>query len=170
MNFTIPLYERRENGEVYCATLGLGPMSQAREGRNLHKVHAGIMDSLRPLLAKAKARELRRMSMARGMRIERVRMDLTLSRGGERRKVTGVYPIVIEPRWASQDGPITFAYPPMPQEDASGVRPDRTTGMNGFEELQGAPTGEQQPPCLAIGATSPGPRTRAGRAAGSSGW
>src|SRR5262249_25633718 len=79
---------------------------------------------LRAVLAKAKAPEIRRFQMAKGMRLERVRLELVLTGGGERRKVTGVYPIVIEPRWASALRRIEVAYHPLRQREALVLRAD----------------------------------------------
>ena len=124
MHFTIAVFERRAAGRFECVTLGLGPMTRQHEGKNLHKVEQKIADDLRKEISKAGARDLARLSMARGMRVERVRLELTLQGKGERRKVSGVFPIVIEPRWASPDERVSFAYHPLRQGDAVVVRPD----------------------------------------------
>jgi ATP-dependent Clp protease ATP-binding subunit ClpA/ATP-dependent Clp protease ATP-binding subunit ClpC len=125
VNFTIPLFERRAGGVFECFTLGLGPATtRRRSGRNLHKVHTGLTEDLRPLFGKAKAHQLRRFQMAKGMRLERVRLELVLADPADRRKISGVYPVVIEPRWASADERVHFAYHPLRQDEALPIRPD----------------------------------------------
>ncbi|APR77396.1 ATP-dependent Clp protease ATP-binding subunit ClpA [Minicystis rosea] len=123
MNFTIPLFERRVAGFFQCATLGLGPFGRRREGRNLHKVHELLQNELRFLIGAAKGRDLARLQMAKGLRLERVRLTLTLA-GSDRRKVSGVYPIVVEPRWASADERFHVAYHPLFQDDAIPIKPE----------------------------------------------
>jgi ATP-dependent Clp protease ATP-binding subunit ClpA/ATP-dependent Clp protease ATP-binding subunit ClpC len=49
------------------------------------------------------------------MKLERVRLELTLGKTGERRKVSGLYPVVIEPRWASESRRVRIAYHPSRQ-------------------------------------------------------
>jgi ATP-dependent Clp protease ATP-binding subunit ClpA/ATP-dependent Clp protease ATP-binding subunit ClpC len=124
VQLTIPLFERRTGGVFSCTTVALGPYSQREDGKNLHKVHTKITDRLRPMVAKANAWDLRRLQMPRGIRLERVRLELTLTGAGERRKVTGVYPIVIEPRWASATERLHLAYHPLRQGEAIVIRPD----------------------------------------------
>ena len=124
MHFTIPLFERRSSGTFECTTLGLGPNTKTRVGGHIHKVHKKLIDDLRLLLEKTRARDLVRTQMARGIRLERVRLELTLAGTSERRKVSGIYPIVIEPRWASQSDRIYLAYHPGRQEESLPIRLD----------------------------------------------
>ena len=125
MHFTIPLFERRTSGDFECVTLGLGPTTKAREGSNHHKVQRKLIEDLRTAFEKAHAADLARVEMPRGIRLERVRLELTLSGAGERRKVSGICPVVLEPRWASAEEKIVFAYHPHRQEEAASVREDR---------------------------------------------
>jgi ATP-dependent Clp protease ATP-binding subunit ClpC len=124
MHFTIPLFERRAAGNVECVTLGLGPNTQRRSGGHAQKIHRRLIDDLRPVVEKMRARDLPRLTMPRGLRLERVRLELTLVSPGERRKASGVYPIVIEPRWASEDARLFFAYHPERQEESLPIRPE----------------------------------------------
>jgi ATP-dependent Clp protease ATP-binding subunit ClpC len=124
MHFTIPLFERRSSGAYECTTLGLGPNTRFRSGSYAHKVHRKLIEDLRQIFEKAKARDLERTQMARGIRLARVRLELTLASAGERRKVSGVYPVVIEPRWASESERIHVAYHPSRQEESVPIRLD----------------------------------------------
>ncbi|WP_437279300.1 AAA family ATPase [Sorangium sp. So ce375] len=123
MHFTIPLFERRTTN-VACVTLGLGPSTRSREGRHAERVRRLLTDELKPVFEKARAAELARFEFPRGIRLEKVRLELTLSGAGfaERRKVSGLCPVVIEPRWASEHERIVFAYHPTRQGEAAPIR------------------------------------------------
>jgi ATP-dependent Clp protease ATP-binding subunit ClpC len=124
MHFTLPVFLRQLNGFHELTTLGLGPGTRTRTGRHPRKVQTELAADLRKDLEKTRARELERFQMPRGMRLERVRLELTLTSAGDRRKVTGVYPIVIEPRWASEDERVFMAYHPARQEESLPIRLD----------------------------------------------
>ncbi|XXX77782.1 AAA family ATPase [Sorangium sp. So ce134] len=125
MHFTIPLFERRTTN-VECVTLGLGPSTRSRVGRHPERVQRLLIEDLRPLFEKARAAQLARFEMPRGIRLEKVRLELSLSGAGsgERRKVSGLCPVVLEPRWASEHERIVFAYHPTRQGDAAPIRDD----------------------------------------------
>ncbi|WP_437647781.1 AAA family ATPase [Sorangium sp. So ce362] len=123
MHFTIPLFERRTTN-VECVTLGLGPSTRSRAGRHPERVRRLLIEELRPLFEKARAAQLARIEMPRGLRLEKVRLELSLSGAGERRKVSGLCPVVLEPRWASERERIVFAYHPTRQGDAAPIRDD----------------------------------------------
>jgi ATP-dependent Clp protease ATP-binding subunit ClpC len=124
MHFTLPIFHRQQSGFVELTTLGLGPGTRTRTGRHPRKVQTELAAELRKDLEKTRARALERFQMPRGMRLERVRLELTLASGGDRRKVTGVYPVVIEPRWASEDERVFIAYHPARQEESLPIRLD----------------------------------------------
>src|SRR5512132_227473 len=124
MHFTLPVFLRQQNGFTELTTLGLGPGTHTRTGRHPRKVQTELAADLRKVLEKTRARELTRFQMPRGMRLERVRLELNLASAGDRRKVTGVYPVVIEPRWASEDERVFIAYHPARQEESLPIRRD----------------------------------------------
>ncbi|MEP7126031.1 MAG: AAA family ATPase, partial [Byssovorax sp.] len=93
-----------------------------RTGRHPRKVQTELAAELRKDLEKKSGRDLERFQMPRGMRLERVRLELTLAL--DRRKVTGIYPVIIEPRWASEDERVYIAYHPMRQEESLPIRLD----------------------------------------------
>ncbi|WP_437992229.1 AAA family ATPase [Sorangium sp. So ce145] len=123
MHFTIPLFERRTTN-VECVTLGLGPSTRSREGRHAERVRRLLTEELRAVFEKARAAELARLEFPRGIRIEKVRLELTLSGAAERRKVSGLCPVVLEPRWASEHERVVFAYHPARQGEAAPIRED----------------------------------------------
>jgi ATP-dependent Clp protease ATP-binding subunit ClpC len=122
MHFTLPIFHRQQGGSLELTTLCLGPGTRTRTGRHPRKVQTELATELRKDVEKKPARELERFQMPRGMRLERVRLELTLA--ADRRKVTGIYPVVIEPRWASEDERVHIAYHPMRQEESLPIRLD----------------------------------------------
>jgi ATP-dependent Clp protease ATP-binding subunit ClpA/ATP-dependent Clp protease ATP-binding subunit ClpC len=122
MHFTLPLFHRLHNGFLELTTLCLGPGTRTRTGRHPRKVQTELAQDLRKDVEKLRARELERLQMPRGMRLERVRLELVLA--ADRRKVTGIYPVVIEPRWASETERVHLAYHPMRQEESLPIRLD----------------------------------------------
>ena len=122
MNFTIPTFERHSPGRYECIPLGLGPKVEGVYGKHPRKVQRKLGDDLRVALEKRKAAELPRLQMVRGMKLERVRLELTLGKMGDKRKVSGFYPVVIEPRWASESERIRIAYHPSRQSESLVLR------------------------------------------------
>ena len=101
MFLTVPVYQKKDGGLLEWTTLGIGPHTRARRGRHPGKLQQGLTDELRDVVAKLEPRELEAFQLARGTQLERVRLELVLRGAGQRRKVSGLCPLVIEPRWAS---------------------------------------------------------------------
>ena len=124
MNFTIPVYQSRENSGYVLSTVGLGPFSHVRRGPSPQKAQSALLDHLRQQAQGAKPGELVWFQMSRGTRLERVRIDVNLRGAGKKRRHSGLCPLIIEPRWASEDRRFLIAYHPMDQEDWFPVRED----------------------------------------------
>ncbi|AKT43856.1 AAA family ATPase [Chondromyces crocatus] len=122
MHFTIPLFERRTPRTYQTVTLGLGPLTLTREGGTAHRVLRKLVESLQETFEKTPAVALARIEMARGLRIERVRLEMVI--GAERHKVSGVFPVILEPRWATEEEKITLAYHPERQNEAIPIDED----------------------------------------------
>ena len=125
MNFTLALFERRVAGVFECITLGLGPKSRRERGRNAQKIHHDLKTSLARDLRAAKAHEVRRYRLAKGLRLERVRLELTFAGGAGKRKVSGVFPVILEPHWASAEARVVVAYHPARQVESIPVDADK---------------------------------------------
>ena len=124
MQATILIFERKTSEGVLCTTLGLGPETRRRFGRNPQKTHTKLIDDVRVVFRKASPALLMRYEPVRGTRLQRVRLQLTLTGGRERRKVAGLYPIVLEPRWVSREQRVTFAFHPDRPEEVVPIRED----------------------------------------------
>ena len=124
MNISIPIFETKVSGQLIWTTLGLGPEGRTQSGRSIPKLQQRLIDDLRRLVEKSRAGEIERFQLVRGLRIERTRLELTLEGAGQRRKVTGVCPLIVEPRWASKDERLIVVYHPRRQLESFWLRPD----------------------------------------------
>ncbi|MFO0754993.1 MAG: AAA family ATPase [Byssovorax sp.] len=124
MHFTIPTFERFTPGGFECTPLGVGLLARTFHGKHPRKVERKLSDELRLEFGKVRASELPPVQMARGIKLERVHLELAIGKGGERRKVSGNYPVVIEPRWASDEERIRVAYHPSRQDEVVLLRDD----------------------------------------------
>jgi ATP-dependent Clp protease ATP-binding subunit ClpA/ATP-dependent Clp protease ATP-binding subunit ClpC len=124
LQVTIPLFERQRFGWYEVATVGLGPLSRRREGRSPHKIDAQITTDLREAIKKLPVRDLEHLQPARGVALQHVRLELTMFGETERRKLTGLFPLIIEPRWTSDDARISIVHHPFVPAASFPLRPD----------------------------------------------
>ncbi len=112
MNITVPVYQSRRGSSFELVTVGLGPHTVKRQAPSAQKAQTLLIEQLRRHVEGLKPGELPWLQLARGTRLERVRIDLSLRGAGRRRKLTGLCPLILEPRWASEDRRLTIAYHP----------------------------------------------------------
>ena len=120
MNVTVPVYQQRFGNSLQWTTLGLGPLTALQKGRNAMKVQQALIGELKRLIGKAEPSDLSWLELSRGIRMERLRLELTLSGPGRRRKVTGRYPLILEPRWvggSTSTARILLVYHALRQEE-----------------------------------------------------
>ncbi|MCK6549324.1 AAA family ATPase [Myxococcota bacterium] len=116
MSFSVAVYQCHRGDELVWATVGLGADDVTRSGHSGLKLHRAIVAALKRRLEQLGPDEVERFHVPRGMRLVRVRLELTL-RGAKKRKVSGLFPVILEPRWASATAKIVAAYHPLrPQE------------------------------------------------------
>ncbi len=138
MNVTVPIYEARADGDLDWITLGLGPHTIRKSGRSPMKIQQSIADRLKRDIGKLHPVETEILQMSRGMRLERARLSLSLRADGRRRKITGLFPIVVEPRWANAEDQILVAYHPHRQEEWFPLDPDQPLDEQAARYLQRA--------------------------------
>jgi ATP-dependent Clp protease ATP-binding subunit ClpA/ATP-dependent Clp protease ATP-binding subunit ClpC len=122
VNFTVPLYQTRERAGFSLVTVGLGPFTHVRRGPSPQKAQSSLLDHLRQQVQGAKPAELIWFQMARGTRLERVRLQVTIRGSGRKRHGSGLCPLIIEPRWASEEHRLLVAYHPLDQDHWFPVR------------------------------------------------
>lgn len=116
MHVTIPVYQRKEGAQLLWITLGLGPYNRSRRGQSRLKLQQAIAQDLRQMIEKMEPNELESLQMHLGIKLERRRLELTLYGEQGRRKVTGLFPLIVEPRWTTQDHKLWLVYHPEQQD------------------------------------------------------
>ena len=117
MNCTVAVYQRKRDAELDWVTVGLGPQTCRRSGKNALKLQQKLVEDLRRVMAGLTPQELAPFKLSRGVRLEHVRLELSLRGEGGRRKFAGVYPLVLDPRAMGEDAPLLLAYHPERQQD-----------------------------------------------------
>lgn len=124
MSYRVAIYQVKADGGLYWLTLGLGDANVEAYGKTALKLQRDVSQMLRMSLTQKTAAEASRFFAPRGLELHRVHLALTL-KDAERRKVSGVFPLVVEPRWATRDRRIVLAYHPRHQSLWFPVREDR---------------------------------------------
>ncbi|WNG47521.1 ATP-dependent Clp protease ATP-binding subunit [Archangium minus] len=119
MNLTIAVYQSRDSSGGYrWTTLALGPYTRDREGRSTVKLQQKLVEDLRNTLGELPVRELSYFQLPRGIRLERLQLELDFKRvraGTETPRLSGLFPLILEPRWRTRDELMTIAYHPARQ-------------------------------------------------------
>ncbi|MCZ7682675.1 MAG: AAA family ATPase [Sandaracinaceae bacterium] len=114
MSFTISVYQRKRPGELEWHTLGLGALSTTRVGTSPTKLQRAIADDLKKAIRKMKPEAAAALELVRGRRLVRARVDVSF---GGRGRVSGLFPVVLEPRVVAPGRTATIAYHPLRQDD-----------------------------------------------------
>jgi len=116
MNFTVPVYQTTVENRIRWTTIGLGPATLSETGRSAAKIRQVLIDALKRKIEALEPRELEWFEMSRGLRLVRLRLELTLqgesSANPGRRKKGGLFPLILEPRRAVPKDPLILAYHP----------------------------------------------------------
>lgn len=127
MNLSIAIYQNRGPSGLEWTTLGLGPHTRSRTGKSTVKLQRKLVDDLRTIIGELPVRELSYFQMPRGIRLERLRLELDFKRvqaDAETRKLAGVFPLILEPRMRTRTEALTIAYHPARQDHWFPVDPD----------------------------------------------
>ncbi|MBX3230999.1 MAG: ATP-dependent Clp protease ATP-binding subunit [Labilithrix sp.] len=115
-SFTVPVYQKRLVSSVELTTLGLGPATQRATGKNLPKAEERLRSALRQVVQAARPIELARFDFKRGTRLERVHLEVNV-KDAKKRKVSGLCPIVVEPRHVGDGRTMDVCYHPARQDE-----------------------------------------------------
>lgn len=116
MDFTIPVYQTRDGQELAWFTLLPAGHTTMRQGRSQAKLQEAIIQAVRKQLDAAWPEELERWVMPRGMRLQHVRLEMSLKPDGKRLRVSGIFPLILEPRHAAPDSVVMVVYHPREPE------------------------------------------------------
>ena len=121
MQLTIPIYQQKTDNRLHWTTVGLGPgFVLGRTQTSEVKLKRWLTDAIKKAIGDASVHSLRQIVGARGVRLKRVRLELSF-KGRGRRKMTGLFPIILDPRWRTPDERIVLAYHPTRPNDAIAV-------------------------------------------------
>ena len=127
MSLSLAVYQRRhESGVLHWTTLGLGAHTRVREGRGAVKLQQKLVEDLRTLVAELPPRELAAFQMPRGLRLERVQLELDFKRvrsGTDTPRLSGLFPLILAPHWRTHTQALTIAYHPARQTEWFAVEP-----------------------------------------------
>ncbi len=126
MHVTVPVYQKRAGQNLEWITLGLGTHTKTRAGTNAQKIQEKLTDDLRRAAEGAPPRDLPSFQLKRGTRLERVRVELVLKSEGQKRKPSGLVPVIVEPREAGDGARFVIAYHPARQSEWFPVREGQT--------------------------------------------
>jgi len=108
IHFTVGVYQSKKEGlEEWTAMI---PVTQYayQSGQGETKLRERMIDRLRQVLREAPPQQQELYQLPLGTELERVPFDLKLDGG----RVTGVVPLIVEPRWVSADKQILVCYHP----------------------------------------------------------
>lgn len=122
MSFLVTIYERRVGvGQLAWTTLGLGPATITDKGTSLPLLKERFLHKLKAWVKRARPRDLTRLEVLPGLRLERHRLTLEI----KRLSATLSLPLIVEPRHSGLGEPLFIAYHPDAQRDFFVVDPER---------------------------------------------
>lgn len=113
MNVTMPVYRRRVGGAVEMVAMGVGDRMRRARAKNAPRAKERLIDALRKWIADLETTELGALELARGTELRLVHLELGLRGHDGRRKVSGTFPIILEPRWRTDREQVRIAYHPL---------------------------------------------------------
>jgi ATP-dependent Clp protease ATP-binding subunit ClpA/ATP-dependent Clp protease ATP-binding subunit ClpC len=136
-SFAVPVYQRKAGSSVYLTTLGVGPFTKTCSGAGVRKADEKLLNALKKAVAEASPVDLPRLDLKRGIRLHRVRLELVLKDAGKR-KISGIFPVVVEPRDAGGERRLHLAYHPERQGEWFPADPDEHLGERAAVFFAGA--------------------------------
>jgi ATP-dependent Clp protease ATP-binding subunit ClpC len=107
-HFTIGVYQsKKEGNEEWTALIPINSYAY-QSGQGETKLRERMVDRLRQVLRDTAPRDQELFQLPLGTELERLPFDLKLEAG----RVTGVVPLVVEPRWIDGDRQVLFCYHP----------------------------------------------------------
>jgi ATP-dependent Clp protease ATP-binding subunit ClpA/ATP-dependent Clp protease ATP-binding subunit ClpC len=115
MQITIPVYQEKEGAGFVWSTLGLGHYTRHYRGTSRLKLQQRLSTELKALIESVDPSALPSFEFRLGTSLERVHLELTLYGDRGRRKLSGVFPLILEPRWSTEDHKLILVYHPARQ-------------------------------------------------------
>ena len=112
MHFSIPVYQQRESHGFLLTCVGLGGLLVESNGANLVKAEANLIKNLKTLIQATEPLDLERFDSKRGTILQRVHLELSLKINNSKVTSSGVFPLILEPRWVGEERELVIAYHP----------------------------------------------------------
>jgi ATP-dependent Clp protease ATP-binding subunit ClpC len=133
MQLTVAIYQSSAENELTWTTLGLGGITQSHTARSIPKVRRRLLDKLKSALGRLESAQMLPLRPALDAELTRLRLELRLESSGNRRKLSGFFPVIIEPRWLSAAQRVNIGYHPLRQSEWFVV--NETFGLQRSAEL-----------------------------------
>ncbi len=116
MQLTVAIYETRgAGGATTWHTLGLRGWNTAESAGHEGKLRKRLVDVLSRALDKIEPHDLRLIEFIPGRKLRHLRLELKLK--GSDIRVSGEFPVILEPRFPTPDEEVTIAYHPLRPDD-----------------------------------------------------
>ncbi|MEM9068160.1 MAG: AAA family ATPase, partial [Myxococcota bacterium] len=122
MQITVPVYQQRREQGLQWSTVGLGDLSATRTLGTEAKLKRWLHDTLKEA-TRNERRALLQLFGPASVRLKRVRLELSFKVRGKKKK-TGLFPIILDPRFRTQSERLVLAYHPLRQNDVLIVNED----------------------------------------------
>lgn len=110
-SFSVSVYQRQIRSGIALTLVGVGDPTFRKVAVTVRKAEERLKDELRRAIAKAPVQELARFDLRPGLRLSKLRLTLSL-KDNRRRKISGLFPLVVEPRDSGDGRLIHVVYHP----------------------------------------------------------
>ena len=121
VSFMVPAYRRLSNGMVALWTVGLGEHDAQAHARSESDAKRQLVGTLREKVRAAEPGTLRGFDRSRGTELQRHRLQLKVGR----RKIAGVFPVVLQRRATSEGESTQVAFHPLLPKEVLPLDPEQ---------------------------------------------
>lgn len=112
MHFSVPVYQQRDAHGLSLICVGLDGQLVEHTGGNLTKAEANLIKELKRLIEATEPLDLERFDSKRGTTLRRVHLELNVKLDSGKLALSGLFPLILEPRWVGEERELTIAYHP----------------------------------------------------------
>jgi ATP-dependent Clp protease ATP-binding subunit ClpC len=128
LQFKLSAHVVRRNGLYRLTPVCGGLLDWTIESRDLTKARERAIERLRKEIPKLPRTLLPRIAAVQGRKLERLRLQFNVRGEDGKLEVTGVFPVIVEPRLASEERVLTIAYHPLRPAEWFELDPDKDLG------------------------------------------
>ena len=117
VDLTVPVYQWRDGHNHSWATIGLGKFNLIETGRSTTKMQRKMVEKLRSQIGEAAPSAVEHLHGVGGSKLLRARCDVVIKGGLSRRRVSGRFPLIVEPRYVNATDRKSFVFHPLRQDE-----------------------------------------------------